>query len=151
MPNITSVFKEEIRRITRKEIKAVVGKIQQSLVFLRKENIQLKRLFSDQEKQLSRLEKQLQTQQNRPPAEEDPLAGVRFSARSVRAQRKRLNMSAAEYGKLVGVSALTIYHWESGKSRPRKAQLAVLTSVRGIGKRDALKRLESSPEPPAQE
>ena len=53
-------------------------------------------------------------------------------------------MSAADYGKLVGVSALTIYHWESGKSRPRKAQLAVLTAVRGIGKREAMKRIESS-------
>jgi len=54
-----------------------------------------------------------------------------------------LNLSAADYGKLIGVSALTIYHWESGKSRPRKAQLAVLTAVRGIGKREALKRIAS--------
>ena len=151
MPNITTVFKEEIRRIARKEIKAVVGKIQQNLASLRKENLQLKGLINDQAKHLSRLQKQIQTQHNRPPAEEDPLAGVRFSSRSVRAQRKRLNMSAAEYGKLVGVSALTIYHWESGKSRPRKAQLAILTAVRGIGKREAMKRIESSADKPAQE
>ena len=37
---------------------------------------------------------------------------------------------------------LTIYNWELGKSRPRKEQLAALVAVRGIGKREALKRLE---------
>jgi len=53
-----------------------------------------------------------------------------------------LKLSAADYGKLVGVSGLTIYSWESGKSRPRKAQLAALVAVRGIGKREALAKLE---------
>ena len=71
------------------------------------------------------------------------MEGIRYSARSVRAQRKRLGLSAEQYGRLVGVSGLTIYHWEHGKARPRKAQLAALIAVRGIGKRDALKRLET--------
>jgi transcriptional regulator with XRE-family HTH domain len=51
-------------------------------------------------------------------------------------------LSAADYGKLVGVSGLTVYHWEHGKSRPRKAQLASLAAVRGIGKREAMAKLE---------
>jgi DNA-binding transcriptional regulator YiaG len=69
------------------------------------------------------------------------LETVRFSARSVKAQRNRLGLSAADYGKLVGVSGLTIYSWEHEKSRPRKAQLAALIAVRGIGKREALLKL----------
>ena len=51
-------------------------------------------------------------------------------------------MSAANYAKLVGVSPLTIYNWEQGKTRPRKEQLAALVAVRGIGKREALAKLE---------
>jgi DNA-binding transcriptional regulator YiaG len=70
------------------------------------------------------------------------LEGVRFSARSVKAQRARVKLSAANYGKLVGVSGLTIYSWESGKSRPRKQQFARLVAVRGLGKREALAKLE---------
>lgn len=66
----------------------------------------------------------------------------RYSARSVAAQRKRLGLSAADYAKLVGVSELTIYNWESGKTRPRQEQFAALVAVRGIEKREALKRLE---------
>ena len=36
---------------------------------------------------------------------------------------------------------ITIYNWEHEKARPRKAQLADLVAVRGIGKREALKKL----------
>jgi DNA-binding transcriptional regulator YiaG len=59
----------------------------------------------------------------------------------VKAQRSRLGLSTADYGKLVGVSGLTIYNWEQEKSRPRKAQLAALVAVRGIGKKEALMKL----------
>ena len=59
----------------------------------------------------------------------------------MKAQRSRLGLSAADYGKLVGVSGLTIYNWEHEKSRPRQAQLAALVAVRGIGKREALMKL----------
>ncbi len=51
-------------------------------------------------------------------------------------------MSAADYARLVGVSQLTIYNWEQGKSRPRKEQLASLIALRGIGKREAVAKLE---------
>jgi DNA-binding transcriptional regulator YiaG len=40
------------------------------------------------------------------------------------------------------VSPLTIYNWEHGKSRPRKAQLASLAALRKIGKREAKAELE---------
>lgn len=53
-----------------------------------------------------------------------------------------MGLSAADYAKLVGVSELTIYNWESGKTRPRQEQFAALVAVRGIEKREALKRLE---------
>ena len=37
---------------------------------------------------------------------------------------------------------LTIYNWEKGKSKPRNQQLNAWANVRGIGKREALRRLE---------
>jgi len=56
---------------------------------------------------------------------------------------RRLGLSAEDFGKLVGVTPLTIYHWEHGKSRPRPPQFARLVAVRGIGKREAQRRLEA--------
>jgi len=88
------------------------------------------------------LKTQEQKRLGQQPTAEEPIDNVRFSARSVKAQRNRLKLSAEDYGKLVGVSTLTIYSWEQGKSRPRKAQLARLVAVRGIGKREALAKLE---------
>jgi transcriptional regulator with XRE-family HTH domain len=66
---------------------------------------------------------------------------VRFSPRSVKAQRSRLRLSAADYGKLVGVSGLTIYHWEHGQARPQKERLAALVGIRGLGRRGAVGKL----------
>ena len=77
----------------------------------------------------------------RPTARKTPWRA--FASRPDRsAQRRRLKLSAQEFAKLVGVSAQTIYHWEQGKGRPRAAQFAALTSLRGIGLREARSRLE---------
>jgi DNA-binding transcriptional regulator YiaG len=141
MPNIAAVLKEEICRLARREVKAQVGKTQKAAVQYRRDIAKLKRQLSGQEKELKRLKREIQEHASEPQATEEPLEGIRFSSRSVKAQRQRLGLSAADYGRLVGVSGLTIYNWEHDKARPRKAQLAALVAVRGIGKREALKKL----------
>ena len=143
MPNIAAVLKDEIRRLARKEVKAYTSTTKQAVAQYRKDIARLKRLIQEQQKKIACFASKSQNRHDQPQADDDPLAGARYSARSVRAQRNRLGLSAEDYGKLVGVSGLTIYNWEHGKSRPRKAQLAALIAVRGIGKREALKRLEA--------
>ena len=76
------------------------------------------------------------------PAADAASEKIRFSAKSVAAQRKRLGISAADFGKLIGVSGQTVYAWEQGVSRPRKAQLAAFVAIRGVGKTEAKARLE---------
>ena len=144
MPNIATALKEEIRRLARKEIRVMVGTTQKAVSQYRRDIAELKRQLSHQEKNVDKLKKQLAARGGKQkPLDEEPPSGARFSARSVKAQRRRLKLSAADYGKLAGVSGLTVYNWESGKSRPRNAQLAALVAIRGIGKREAVKRLES--------
>jgi DNA-binding transcriptional regulator YiaG len=140
MPNIAAVLKEEIRRLAKKEVKAQVGATKQAVAKYRSDIAKLKRVLSQQEREIKLLQRQ-QGQQGQPQAEEEPLESVRFSARSVKAQRSRLGLSAADYGKLVGVSGLTIYNWEHEKARPRKAQLAALVAIRGIAKKEAMLKL----------
>jgi DNA-binding transcriptional regulator YiaG len=137
MPNIASVLKEEICRLAKKEVKAQVGKTQRASAQYRRDIANLKRQLGQQEREIKLLKKQ----QGQTPKEEESSESIRFSARSVKAQRSRLGLSAADYGKLVGVSGLTIYNWEHDKSRPRQVQLAALVAVRGIGKREALLKL----------
>jgi DNA-binding transcriptional regulator YiaG len=137
MPNIAAVLRQEICRLAKKEVKLQVGKTQKASAQYRRDIANLKRQLGQQEREIKLLKKQ----QGQTPKEEEPSESVRFSARSVKAQRGRLGLSAADYGKLVGVSSLTVYNWEHGTSHPRQAQLAALVAVRGIGKREALLKL----------
>ena len=54
----------------------------------------------------------------------------RFRAMGVKAHRTKLGLSAENYGKLVGVSGVTIYKWESGKNKPQQAQKAKWLAIR---------------------
>jgi DNA-binding transcriptional regulator YiaG len=141
MPNIAAVLKDEIRRLARREINQQIGKTRKAAVQYRKDIATLKRQLGEQEKEIVRLKRDVRQQQGEEPATDDPLEGTRFSSRSVKAQRRRLGLSAADYGRLVGVAGLTVYNWEHNKARPRQAQLAALVAIRSIGKREALKRL----------
>ena len=53
----------------------------------------------------------------------------------------QISPGAADYAELVGVSGLTIYNWEHGRTKPRAQQLGQWAKVRGIGKREAWRRL----------
>ena len=142
MSNLAATLKEEICRLARKEIKSQVGSTKQAVAQHRREIAALKRQVQEQKKKLAFLEAQERKRVAKPLSSNGDTENVRFSSRSVKAQRDRLGISAKNYGLLVGVSGLTIYNWEQDKSRPRQAQLAALAAVRGIGKREALARLE---------
>jgi len=142
MADLAGALKEEIRRLAKKVVKAETGSTKQAVAQYRREIAALKRQLREQEKKIAFLEDRERQRLGQPEGAGDVAEGARFSAGSVKAQRKRLGFSAADYAKLVGVSPLTIYNWEKGKTRPRPEQLAALVAVRGIGKREALARLE---------
>ena len=68
--------------------------------------------------------------------------GRKFSPKILRDHRERLELSAADYAALVGVSPLTIYNWEKGKTTPRPSQLSSWIEMRGMGKREAWRILD---------
>lgn len=141
MANLNSVLNERIARIARKEIKSGTGSTRRLAVQHRRDLAALKRQIQDLTRRLAFVETQAKRTIAQEPSKQ--LAeGARFSPRSVRAQRNRLGLSAEKFGKLLGVTGLTVYSWEAGKFRPRKEQLAKLVAVRKMGKREANKRLE---------
>jgi DNA-binding transcriptional regulator YiaG len=142
MANLLSVLNDRIRRAARREIRGQTQKTRRLTAQHRRDLAALKRQVAALARTVAFLEKQEQRRVASPPAAPQEAKRVRFSARSVRAQRARLGLSAKNFGRLVGVAALTIYSWESGKSRPRKKQLAGLAAVRRLGKREARQRLE---------
>lgn len=147
MPNLNSVLKAEITRLARKEIKGQLQSSQQVATRQRRDLAALRKEVRALQSKLSRLQKTAaKAAENGVAEERDEGPSLRFSARSVKAQRRRLNLSAQEFARLVGVSAQTIYLWESGRSRPRQSQLQSLAAVRGMGKRAAKQQLAAEPE-----
>jgi DNA-binding transcriptional regulator YiaG len=141
MPNIATVLKEEILRLARKEVRRQTNVLRKASAQYRKDLAELKRRVSDLQRKITPLEKQVL--KNAPSQTAEVHAErVRFTAKGLRSQRQRLGLSAANYGKLIGVTGQTIYSWEQETSRPRKQQFAPIAALRHIGKREALARLE---------
>ncbi|MEM9347478.1 MAG: helix-turn-helix domain-containing protein [Planctomycetota bacterium] len=152
MPNLASILKEEIARLARKEIRAQVGKTQKQVADQRREIAELKRVNTDLNRRVNFLEKR-EKQRLEQPAEPKVIiqkadgtteaeSTARFSPKWLATHRAKLDLSAADYAKLVGCSPLSIYKWEKGESTPRAKQRDALASIRGIGKREALRRIE---------
>lgn len=140
MPNIAAVFKQETMRLARREVRSELRGLRRASAKSRRDVAQLKRSVAELLSEISRLKrkagKAVETQ-----GRAEGTATVRFRADGVGSHRKRLGMSAAEYSKLLGVGTKTVYRWEQGTARPRKAQLAALASIRTLGKREARARL----------
>jgi DNA-binding transcriptional regulator YiaG len=141
MPNIAVVFKQEISRLARKEVRSQTQGLHKAAAQYRRDIAELKRHASKLQTVVARLERQVRKGAS-PLVTETDAQGIRFAAKGVRSQRKRLGISAADYAKLVGVTAHTIYKWEHGAARPRKRQLTALASLRRVGKKEALDRLQ---------
>jgi DNA-binding transcriptional regulator YiaG len=141
MPNIAAVLKEEISRLARKEIRRQTNVLRRASAQYRKDIAEMKRRVADLQRKLIPLEKQVLKNVPSPTAETDA-DHVRFTAKGLHSQRKRLGLSAADCGKLIGVTDQTVYNWEHETARPRKQQVALIASLRHMGKRDAYARLE---------
>jgi DNA-binding transcriptional regulator YiaG len=140
MPNIAAVLKEEIARVARKAVRQDIESLKKTVSAQRGQIAQLKRLLQDQQR-LLRAKTKVAARSAPDDGADMPQDKLRFSAKRLAAQRKRLDLSAAEFGRLVGVTGHTVYIWESGKSRPTAEKLAAIASLRKIGKRELQARL----------
>jgi DNA-binding transcriptional regulator YiaG len=139
--NFAAALRAEISRVARKEAKALAEPLRKQVTALRHDNAAHKQQRSKLERRILVLERLVRSARiaEATPVDED--AKLRFSPARLKSQRERLGLSAADFGALVGCSGQSIYLWESGKTRPRKQQLARIAVVRALGKREAQARL----------
>jgi DNA-binding transcriptional regulator YiaG len=139
MPNLSSVLKSEITRLARKEVKGAVDP-------LRKANASYRREIAELKRQILMLHREVKSSNRastqRIDTETEPRK-TRFAAGGLKSLRSRLGLSASDFGRLIGASGQSVYNWEAGKAVPRSSQQAALASIRGLGKREAARRLEA--------
>lgn len=139
MANIASLLKAEISRIARKEVRTETQTLKKASAQYRSDIAALKRRIAEQDRLIAKLRKSKPATTAATGENEGPQ--LRFRPDGFASLRKKLGLSAADMGKLLGVSLQTIYHWEKGQSKPRASQLQGIAEVRKLGKRGAAARL----------
>lgn len=141
MASFNQAFKDEVARLARKELKDELASLAKKGAQYRRDIAELKREVADLSRRVAFLETREKRRLAKSPTEPTDKQ-ARFSPKWLASHREKLGVSAADYGKLIGVSGQSIYFWEQGKTAPRKAQIEKLATVRGIGPREARRRLE---------
>jgi DNA-binding XRE family transcriptional regulator len=142
MPNIGMLLRAEISRLSRRESRSQVDATRKATAQHRRDIAGLKRQVAQLQRQVTQLSRKVPG--TPPAASSGPTAKrVRFTAKGLRSQRNRLGLSQTDMGTLLGVSAQSIYNWESESAHPRAEQLMKLAALRGIGKREAGKWLKN--------
>jgi DNA-binding transcriptional regulator YiaG len=145
MSNVVEVLKAEIARISKKEAKSATQGIGKSNVWLRKTVADLRKRVVLLEKENKHLATAVKKYQMAQPEKVDMEEGTkaRFSSRGIRALRKKLRLSQADLGKLLGTTPGSVHLWErkEGPLNLRDKTKAAILSIRGKGAREARTRL----------
>ena len=137
MPNIATALRDEIKRLSRQQSRTQIGPTKKATAVHRRDIALLKRQVVLLERQVkSLLRRQASVSSVAQAGVPEPKA--RFVAKGLRSHRDRLGLSAESLGKVLGVSAQSVYNWESGKARPRQDQVAKLSQLRKVGKRQVM-------------
>lgn len=145
MPNIASLLKSEISRLSRREIRKEVEPLRKAAAAHRREIAALKRTIAALDRRAKSLAKTVVAKDSGTTGtNEKP---TRFVAKGLVSLRKRLGLSAADLARLLAVSMQSVYNWEHKKASPRKEQVVAIAALRSIGKREAQQRLDAASRP----
>ena len=134
MPDFKQSFQDEVRRLARKELKALDEKINEQ-----------KKTINALQKRVNELEKKqavsapaaapATAKKQDAPAQEGKGRKARFSPKSLAKFRKKYSISQKALAKLLDVTPFTVSHWEIGKNRPRPNQIEAFSALAKLGKR----------------
>jgi DNA-binding transcriptional regulator YiaG len=146
MSNVVKILKAEIARISKKEAKSATEAIGKSNTWLRKNVAALKKRLVLLEKENKRLGAIVKKYQATQPEKVDQEEGkkARFASRGIVSLRKKLRLSQADFGKLLGTTAHSVYLWEkkAGALNLRDKTKAAILSIRKLSAREAKEKLE---------
>ena len=157
MANFSKMFQEEVRRLARKEAKIDLDRI-------KKENVELRRAISQARKHLVSLRKTVidlardakaigvaATRSKGTSAaaaieSEEGADRSRISSKTIATLRTKLGLTQGEFAKLIGVTGQSVYQWErkGGQLTFRGGAKERIVAIKGIGAREARKRLEEN-------
>ncbi len=147
MTTFADTLKKEIARLARKELRQEIAALRKTSAFHRSEIAALKKQFKGLQSQVKKQGKANGTVvRSSPRAQEDAGSGatrgkpgrkVVFTAERLKTQRAKLGFTQEQMAKLLGVSSLSIWKWESGGASPRASRVPDILQRLALGKREA--------------
>lgn len=148
MTTFADTFKKEIARVARKELRDEIAALRKTSALQRSEIAALKKNFKALEAQVKKHGRQrgasplaiaraTQVETTAAPKGK-PGRKVFFTAERLKAQRAKLGFTQLQIAKLLEVSSLTIWKWESGGALPRASRVPQILQRLSLGKREAL-------------
>jgi DNA-binding XRE family transcriptional regulator len=127
VPNVLKALRAEIKQMARHETNRAAKPLREQLRGLR-------RTLTAIERRLSGI---------KAGHAGTPAAGAggdgrraRFAPSLVRQHRSQLGLSRKAYAKLLGVSSLSVYFWETGRTKPRRETVLALQDLKKKGVRE---------------
>lgn len=144
MATIADVLKKQITDLTNKAIKKHLADLRSTTATHDRAIARLTRQVSALEQRLVGARRSASTPDKVVQLSTDGRRDMRFQAKGLVSLRTRLGLSRAKFGKLVGVSGISVYNWERKKARPRPAVLSAIGEIRRLGKKEVSARLSKS-------
>jgi DNA-binding transcriptional regulator YiaG len=137
MGKMEQTLREEITRLSRKEIRAAIDP-------LRREVRELKRTVRALSRTVEGLEKALKAARKAqgPPtpsslaADPAEVSRARLSPGLIKKLRRKLGVTQQEFAALLDASPSTVAFWEQGRTRPKPETKARIVALRKLGRRD---------------
>lgn len=141
MPNLANTLKQEIARIARKELSGELASLRKAVTARRTDLARMKRENVALEQEVRHLRRDVSLAfAGADRARRRARVPVPLSAERLSAARAKLELSAADFGRLVGASGLSVYKWERG-TKPRAKFMPALAAALRMGKREASAQL----------
>lgn len=142
MPNIASVLKDEIIRLTRKEFRQQMEPLRKQVLAQRRAITSLKSEVDKLQRGIKAVSKGARKSSEAGGTPTAPTTKVRFSAAGLRKLREKFGLSREAFAPLLGISSQTVYSWEQASSRPRPEAIEKIVILRSMSKRQVLAILE---------
>jgi len=137
MPKVQQLLIEAFACVAKREAHKIFKPVKAQFTAMRK-------IIREQAKRIHGLEKMClkrSTEPKKTVSASIPEKPLRITAERIARLRSKLGLSQSDFASLLGVSAFSITHWESGKAVPREAQKRRIAEVRDLGKRELAKHL----------
>lgn len=148
MTTFAESLKREIARVARKELRDEIATLRKNATGQRLELSSLKkqmRIMQSQLKQLAKVHPQPSMAVQHQDVASSPEAAkgkpgrkAVFTAERLKIHRARLGFTQDQMARLLEVSALSIWKWESGGAAPRASRVPQILQRLAMGKREAL-------------